>query len=164
MKNTIIILFLIISGCSNIEFVYAPQFEKNILKENTSAKITGDDANIIKNFLNTKISLSNTNPEFDLIINSKKEISNLVTNNNQTTTHYEIKHILSYQLYKINSKIDSCLIIEREETTKSDYVVKSDGYNFGSETNKKNVIKKNIESNVSVFLETVELKFSTKNC
>lgn len=166
MKIFLLILALIISGCSNIEFVYAPEAEKGILKNNTSLQVVGDDSESIKNILNKKISLNSTNPNFNLIINSKKEISNLVINNNQTTTHYEIKHTLLYRLFKTdsNSKIDLCMVAEKEERTKSDYVVKSDGYNFGSETNKNSVIEKNIETNISIFLEMIELNQPKNNC
>ena len=56
------------------------------------------------------------------------------------------------------------MIVENKQITKSDYFIKSEGYSFGSETNKKNVSKKIIEKNILNFLELIELNYSNQDC
>lgn len=164
MKIIFLLISFAISGCSNIEFVYNSNIQKSILKNETILEVSGDDLSIIKVFLKKHLKEINDYPKFKLVVNSNKETKNLVVNNNQTATHIEIKYTIEYTLYKLLKSKDECVIVENKQITKSDYFVKSEGYSFGSETNKKNASKKIIEKNLLNFLKLIELNYSNKDC
>lgn len=164
MKIIFLLISFAISGCSNIEFVYNSNIQKSILENETLLEVSGDDLSIIKVFLKKYLKAINDYPKFKLIINSNKKTKNLVVNNNQTATHIEIQYTINYTLYKLLKNKDECMIVENKQITKSDYFIKSEGYSFGSETNKKNVSKKIIEKNILNFLELIELNYSNQDC
>ena len=164
MKIIFLLISLTISGCSNIEFVYNTNIQKSILKNETLLEVSGDDLSIIKVFLKKHLKEISDYPKFKLVVNSNKETKNLVVNNNQTATHIEIQYTIEYTLYKLLKSKDECVIVENKQITKSDYFVKSEGYSFGSETNKKNASKKNIEKNLLNFLKLIELNYSNQDC
>lgn len=164
MKIIFLLTFFAIYGCSNIEFVYNTNLEKNILKNETLLEVRGDDLSIIRVFLNKHLKEIDDDPKFKLVVNSNKETKNLVVNNNQTATHIEIQYTIDYTLYKLLKNKGECLVMENKQVTKSDYFVKSEGYSFGSETNKKNASKKIIQKNILNFLKLVELNYLNKDC
>ena len=62
-------LFVLIIGCSNLEFVYNSSFQiMNKIKENTLLSISGDNRNIINSYLLNRIGKAGNNPAYALSI------------------------------------------------------------------------------------------------
>jgi len=155
MKPFFLIFFIFIGGCYNMQFVYDTSTPKNDLENNTKIEVVGDQNSIINIILTNKLKNNFSAPKYKLSVLSSKKTKNLVVKTNQTATHIEITYYIKYSLYKMLKDGGECLVVERGITTISDYKVKSEGYSFGSETEKNNVIKKILNSNFKQFLNEV---------
>lgn len=146
--SSIVLLFFLIS-CSNIEFVYDNQ-QEHFLFYKTNIITYGDDNALVKNQLEKFIKNPEGPIKYILTAISKKSSTNLVIEDDQTATQIESSIRIKYTL---TSQGGQCLIDEKEIITTLDYKVKSSGYNFGSDSSKKEVNKKNIKKNIKFYLD-----------
>lgn len=147
-KLSLITLLFLLLSCSNLQFVYDNQKE-NFLFLKTSIVAFGDDNVLIKRNLEEIIKKPNGTSEYVLTVNSKKNSSNLVIEDNQAATQIENSFTINY---KLTDPGGVCLFDQHQITTTLDYRVKSSGYNFGSDLSKKNINKKNINKNINSYL------------
>lgn len=161
IKLLVLIFFVLISGCTGFDFVYENYETDSFLKEKTLISVEGDDRSTIKTTLNNL--LKNTEDErlYKLEVISKKTLKNLVVESSQVATQIEISHNILYQL---KSAKKNCLIDSKEIKTKIDYTVKSEGYNFGSDSSKKEITKNNIATNINRYINYAINNLQYKTC
>ena len=164
MKIYQIILLMFVFGCSDMNFVYNTDtnIKELALNNNTILEVSGNEQSAVKVFLKKQIGETNQNAKYKLLLNLIKTEKNLVVNDNQTASRIEIIIKINYKLYDLKNK--NCLIIEKEVILSGDYIVKSEGYSFGTEESKRKTIKKLIENNISTFLNDKKLKENNPKC
>ena len=155
-------LFVLIIGCSNLEFVYNSSFQiMNKIKENTLLSISGDNRNIINSYLLNRIGKAGNNPAYALSIVSNGVIEAVVIGSDATASKFIIKHDLKYTLNNIS---ENCIIFEKKILTKNLYDAKSAGYNFGTDLAEKELSTKNLHSNIDQFINELSINYNNLKC
>ena len=130
MKKILCLLIcLVLSSCSNIEFVYDDYGdEPNPLYEKTSVKITGIDSAFINSYTSTLFG-NNKKETFNLFIEieEKKTKRSIETNQATSILRYELKF-----LYTLRLK-NGCVTYKKEILSFFSLTPKSSGYNYGTE-------------------------------
>ena len=153
----IFIILIILTGCSNLEYVYEKN-KKNPLFGSTVFVLSGDQNNVVSSQLN-KIIGKNNKDTYDLEVETTETIKNEVVGSDSATTKYNVSHALRYVL----KKKEGCIIFKNKITTMINYDSKSAGYNFGSDISKSKNIEINIGNNIRNFMKSLEL-LDLKNC
>lgn len=154
-------LFILIYACDGINFVYENYEVDNFLKEKTAIFVSGDEKIILKTELKNRLKNVVNKRSYELQAVSKKTLKNLVVENNQQATQVEISHKIQYYLKDTNN---DCIINSKEIITKIDYTIKSEGYNFGSASSKKEMTKNNIIKNITKYIEYAKNNLQYKAC
>ena len=84
-------LSIIITNCSNFEFVHDENIETNQLTNKTSVKIIGDNIPILKKELKEILGTSN-NMNYELNVSSKQETANIIKALDMTASLIQIKN------------------------------------------------------------------------
>ena len=157
-----LVLVLLLSSCSGLEFVYDNNNKKgNFLFLNTSVFAFGDDKILIKNRLEEILKKPSESQKYILTATSEKKTTNLIIEDDQTATQIENTFVIKYTLKDQESL---CLLDEKKITTSLDYRVKSSGYNFGSDLSKKNIVIKNINKNINSYMNYLLEKLTEIKC
>ena len=159
-KLSLTILFIIVAGCSKFEFVHDKNLMTNPLKNKTSVSVVGDNIPLLKTELKKTLGTSN-NIDFELNISSKEETTNIVKESNMTASLIQIKQTVVYEL-KLLEK--NCIIITKKISNSRKFDSKAEGYNFGSDLSKKEIIEDLIKENTRQFLSFITANFLILDC
>jgi len=160
IKSLFYISLFFLLNCSGYEFVYK-DFKSNPLINNVETRVVGDDKIYLTSYIRESISENKKDNEYILDIKSKKISENLIIQSDQTATEIQIIHNINYKLYK---KIGGCLIFDKKFRTKSTYKIKSSGYNFGTDTAKKQTTENNISNNINDFFTFINNNYKNIKC
>jgi len=160
MRN-IICIFLILTGCSDFEFIYDSSYLKSPLINLTKISISGDGAEQAKIYVDESIG-NNNNGEYFLSIIISKNTTVQKIETDSTASKFTIEHIMSYAL--INSKNNGCPLAKEIISTSTNYNAKSAGYDFGTDTSKKEAEYNNIIKNIDKFFIKLRNKNSELEC
>ena len=124
-------LFFLISGCSNIDFVYKENKNlTNPLYEKTNVSITGHEISFMNSY-GPMFFGNNIEDVFSLSINieQSKTKSSVETNQATSKLRYKLKFIYTLKLIQ-----EECAIFKKEVLSYFTVIPKSSGYNFGTDT------------------------------
>lgn len=158
-KIVVFIFFVLLSGCSNIVFLYDNETDQKD-KRVFNYKIIGDNKEIAKSYLANTFN-SNEDTSYLLSISISEKITAQKTELNSTVSKYQVKHTIKYILKNTEK---NCLVSEQTKTTLDSYDSKSSGYSFGSDSAKEQVIKNNIINNIDSFINTLDKKNTNYKC
>ena len=144
-----LLICVFILSCSNFEFVYKNVPDVNKIEGKTHLIINGDDTEIIYAYAVNKLKNNESDYIYELIIQSKKIIEAVVVEKDATASKFNIK--LDF-FYSLSNKNNNCLVLNKSFVTLSTYDSKSGGYSFGSDLSQKEVLTRNIHSNIDEFL------------
>ena len=161
IKIFLIVLVALTAGCRGFEFVYDKPPTIKSLENNTQFIVSGDDISIIKYQLNNVVGSSTSGGKFKLLVTSSKTSNNAVIKGNQAVSQITINHILNYNLQK---KDGGCIISEKKISSSSVYNLKSSGYSFGTDSEKKETVYYNVEKNINDFFQFLIHNYSNLNC
>ena len=155
-KKLIIFLFLFLSlsGCSKIQFVYDNAISSKLYK-NVSYSVVGDRSDIVKYSLSNYVDQNNEDPDFNIYVSTEETLQNLVIANNQTATQIQVEHKIDYTLKRL---FKNCEVLTMSISTTSIYIIKSSGYSFGTDLAKNTAIEESIDANIVSFLNQIERK------
>ena len=149
IKHCIILSFLFILSCGNIELVLNKD-QTNQIKNKVSLVSIGDESG---RFNKELYSYFNNTLDYEYILKTtfveKKE--NIIVKKNQVAE--KIDYTLSINYKVINKQID-CKVYENIIVTKFSYVPKSFGYNFGAERSLEKLYKGGIIKNIKTFIKS----------
>ena len=151
-KLLITILFIFITACSNIEFVYKEN--KNLINplyEKTDLSTSGLDANFINSYLPMFFG-ENKDDIFKLLINIEESKIKRSVETNQTTSklRYELRFIYTLILNKEN-----CVVFNKELLSSFSIIPKSSGYNYGTDASIEKKYELAIIENVNRFISII---------
>ncbi len=150
MKNFFsIFIFLIVTSCSNIQFVYTDKKNSlNPLFEKTNVVASGVDIVFI-NSLIPKFFGKNIEDNYKLLIeiDEKKIKRSVETNQTVSNLNYELR--FSYTLI---SKQKECIIYNKEILSNFSITPKSSGYNYGSDTSLEKKYELAVSDNFNQFI------------
>ena len=148
-------------GCQGFEYVYDKSPTIKSLENNAEVIISGDDTGIIKSKLKNVVGTSTSGAKFMLLVSSSKTSNNVVIKDTQIVSQIEINHIVNYSLQK---KDEGCVIAEAKISTVSTYNLKSSGYSFGTDSEKKETVYYNVEKNINDFFQFIIHNHPNLNC
>ena len=154
-----IFIFLILTSCSNIQFVYSDKKNNiNPLFENTNVVASGVDI-ISINYLIPKFFGKNIGEKYKLLIeiDEKKIKRSVETNQTVSNLNYELRFN-----YTLILKQKECIIYNKEILSNFSITPKSSGYNYGSDTSLEKKYELAVSDNFNQFISFItELDFNT---
>ena len=159
-KFSVVLFFIILTSCSKFEFVHDKSLKTNPLINNTSIYVGGDNIPILKTKLKENLGVPN-NLNFQLSVSSKEETINIVKESNMTASVIQIKQSLVYELKLIEK---NCIIVKKEISNSRKFNSKSEGYNFGSDLSKKEIIESLIEENLRQYISYIATNYIVLEC
>ncbi len=160
MKNIITaLIFLSLTSCSSIEFVYDEDKNLNPLYEKTKVNISGQD--IV--FMNSYIPMffgENIEEKYNLSIKiDEKKIKRSVEKNQAVSNlDYELK--FTYIL--INNEQD-CIVYDQEILSSFSISPKSSGYNYGTDASLEKKYELVVNDNLNQFISFI-IGLNLSNC
>tara|TARA_B100000886_G_C20097344_1_gene356386 strand:+ start:6 stop:491 length:486 start_codon:yes stop_codon:yes gene_type:complete len=150
MKNILlIIIFLFISSCSGIEFVYKEKDNIiNPLYEKTKVSTSGVNINFINSYLPMLFG-QNSEDLFDLSIKIDEKKTKISVETNQATSN--LRYELRFK-YTLISKENNCVTYEKELLSYFSIIPKSSGYNYGSDTSLEKKYELAVTENLNQFI------------
>ena len=151
-KSLITLLFVFITACSNIEFVYKEN--KNLINplyEKTDLSTSGLDLNFINSYLPMFFG-ENKEDIFKLLIDIEENKIKRSVETNQTTSKlgYELRFIYTLILNKEN-----CVAFNKELLSSFSIIPKSSGYNYGTDASIEKKYELAIIENVNRFISII---------
>ena len=162
MKNFILLILMLCSlpACSNIEFSYNKDELNNQLYNKTNIIITGDEIPFLNTIVLSKIGTSQ-NGLFDLEIDISEKKTKMTIKTNQVTTRIDYEIAINYIL---RNQAKNCTLLTKKQYSRFSFIPKSEGYNFGSDKFLETLYKRNVENNISQFLDSLEKQIEKKKC
>lgn len=159
MKKILLFLFFL-GSCSNFDFVHenSNQF---LLNKKTLISVSGDNTDQAKIFLNNLLGDIESNPNYLLSLNIKKNVSKLVLETSSVATKYTIIHSVNYSLLDV---FQDCVVFVFNESTSINYDSKSEGYSFGSDRAKIDAEIENLRMNISNFFINLNIHNPQLKC
>ncbi|MDC3075417.1 hypothetical protein OA855_03215 [Pelagibacteraceae bacterium] len=150
MKNILlIIIFLFISSCNGIEFVYKEKTHViNPLYEKTKVSTSGVDINFINSYLPMLFG-QNSEDLFNLSIKIDEKKTKISVEKNQATSN--LRYELRFK-YTLISKENNCITYEKELLSYFSIIPKSSGYNYGSDTSLEKKYELAVTENLNQFI------------
>ena len=151
-KLLITILFILITACSNIEFVYKENKTLiNPLYEKTDLSTSGLDANFINSYLPMFFG-ENKDDIFKLLINIEESKIKRSVETNQTTSklRYELRFI-----YTLILNEENCVVFNKELLSSFSIIPKSSGYNYGTDASIEKKYELAIIENLNRFISII---------
>mgnify|MGYP001338782511 CR=1 FL=1 len=148
-KIFLILIFLIISSCNNIEFVYQDnKTDTNPLYGKTKIETSGMDITFIKSYVPSLFGKTD-NEVFKLLIEIKEKKTKRSVETNQATSNlnYELKFI-----YTLRSDELNCVIYTKEILSNFAIIPKSSGYNFGTDSSLERKYELAVTENLNQFV------------
>ncbi len=159
-KLSFALLFVIVMGCSKFELVHDKSLKINPLKNKTSVYVVGDNISVLKTEAKQALGVLN-NKDFELSISSKEEMVNIVKELNMTASLIEIKYSVVYELKLIQK---NCVIVTKKITNSRRFDSRSEGYNFGSDLSKKEIVESLVKENFKKYLNFITTNFLILDC
>lgn len=150
MKNILlIIIFLFISSCNGIEFVYKEKTHViNPLYEKTKVSTSGVDINFINSYLPMLFG-QNSEDLFNLSIKIDEKKTKISVEKNQAVSN--LRYELRFK-YTLISKENNCITYEKELLSYFSIIPKSSGYNYGSDTSLEKKYELAVTENLNQFI------------
>ena len=150
MKNILlIIIFLFISSCNGIEFVYKEKTHViNPLYEKTKVSTSGVDINFINSYLPMLFG-QNSEDLFNLSIKIDEKKTKISVEKNQAASN--LRYELRFK-YTLISKENNCITYEKELLSYFSIIPKSSGYNYGSDTSLEKKYELAVTENLNQFI------------
>ncbi len=148
-KIFLILIFLIVSSCNSIEFVYQNnKTDTNPLYGKTKIETSGTDITFIKSYVPSLFGETN-NEVFNLLIEIKEKKTKRSVETNQATSNlnYELKFI-----YTLKSDELNCIIYTKEILSNFSIIPKSSGYNFGTDSSLEKKYELAVTENLNQFV------------
>ena len=153
MKKIICIsIFLFLTSCSGVDFVYKDK--KNIINplyEKTNIDISGTELVFINTYLPMLFGENKFN-EFNLFINIKEKKTKTSVEKNQATSN--LMYELRFQ-YSLFSNTKECKTYEKEVLSNFSIIPKSGGYNYGTDASLEKKYELAITENLNQFISVV---------
>ena len=151
-KSFTVILFIFITACSNIEFVYKEN--KNLINplyEKTDLNTSGLDVNFINSYIPMFFG-ENKEDIFKLLINIEENKIKRSVETNQATSklRYELRFIYTLILNKEN-----CVTFNKELLSSFSIIPKSSGYNYGTDASLEKKYELAITENLNRFVSII---------
>ena len=151
-KSLITILFVFITACSNIEFVYKEN--KNLINplyEKTDLSTSGLDLNFINSYLPMFFGENKKNI-FKLLIDIEENKIKRSVETNQTTSklRYELRFI-----YTLILNNENCVAFNKELLSSFSIIPKSSGYNYGTDASIEKKYELAITENLNRFISII---------
>ena len=161
-KFTLLFLFLcFLSACSNIiDFTYNEDELNNQFYNKTNIKISGDEIPFLNTFVLSKFGTTKNGP-LDLGINISE------TKTKMTIKEHQVSARIDYEIkinYILKNQAKKCTILTNKYYSRFSFIPKSEGYNFGSDKFLETLYKRNLENNISQFLDSLEKNIEKKKC
>ena len=150
MKNIFILIFFIyISSCSDIEFIYKEN--KNLVNPlygKTKINVSGEELNFVRSYLamyfgDKKEDLYN----LSIKIEEKKTKRSVETNQATSNLRYELRFI-----YSLESNQNNCVTYEKELLSYFSILPKSSGYNYGTDSSLEKKYELAVSENLNRFV------------
>jgi len=151
-KLLITILFIFITACSNIEFVYKENKTLiNPLYEKTDLSTSGLDVNFINSYLPMFFG-ENKEDIFKLLINIEENKIKRSVETNQATSklRYELRFI-----YTLILNEENCVVFNKELLSSFSIIPKSSGYNYGTDASIEKKYELAIIENLNRFISII---------
>jgi len=151
-KLLITIIFIFITACSNIEFVYKEN--KNLINplyEKTDLSTSGLDVNFINSYLPMFFG-ENKEDIFKLLINIEENKIKRSVETNQATSklRYELRFI-----YTLILNEENCVVFNKELLSSFSIIPKSSGYNYGTDASIEKKYELAIIENLNRFISII---------
>jgi len=151
-KSLITLLFVFITACSNIEFVYKEN--KNLINplyEKTELSTSGLDLNFINSYLPMFFGENKENI-FKLLIDIEENKIKRSVETNQTTSklRYELRFI-----YTLILNNENCVAFNKELLSSFSIIPKSSGYNYGTDASIEKKYELAITENLNRFISII---------
>ena len=155
----IVLVFLILCACNNIELVLKDTNTINPYKDKTSIIF---DESILPEVAFEFMSLigNQKKGEYILRVSFSEKKENIIVKKNQVAEKIDYEILINYRVFKKNN---GCEIIRKNITTRFSFVPKSFGYNFGTERSFKKLYKSSVRKNIDIFLAVSPTK-NQLNC
>ena len=85
----------------------------------------------------------------------------MIIKTNQVSTKIDHEIAINYILKNQSKK---CTILIKKQYSRFSFIPKSEGYNFGSDKFLESLYKRNVENNISQFLDSLEKQIEKKKC
>ena len=150
MKNIFILIFFIyLSSCSDIEFIYKEN--KNLVNPlygKTKINVSGEELNFVRSYLamyfgDKKEDLYN----LSIKIEEKKTKRSVETNQATSNLRYELRFI-----YSLVSNQNNCVTYEKELLSYFSILPKSSGYNYGTDSSLEKKYELAVSENLNRFV------------
>ena len=155
-----IVFLLLLTSCSNINFLLETKKGSGYLKNNTTVYIDGGENPILKEVLFLRLG-ETVNKKFVLKVTANETQTKRSVNKNQVAQKIDYKIKINYSLSDNKNK---CPNVEKTQTSGFSYTPKSAGYNFASDVLLKNLLEEAISSNLNSFMSFVDNKLQSYNC
>ena len=151
-KIFFITIFIFITSCGDIDFVYKEQ--KNLINplyEKTEVKTSGFNINFMNSYLPLFFG-DNKEDHFNLLINIEQNKTKRSVETNQAVSklRYELKFI-----YTLFLKEKNCIAFNKELISYFSIIPKSSGYNYGTDTSLEKKYELAITENISRFVSII---------
>ena len=155
-----LIVFFLLTSCSNIHFILDTKNSSNFLKNKTSFYVSGWDNLILNYILFSKIG-SVDEKRFLLTAQVNEKITKRSISENQVAQKIDYKITINY---KLNDTKNKCPEIKNKQISKFSFTPKYSGYNFASDVLLKNLYKEVILSNVNNFITFSNNELKSSKC
>ena len=158
-----VLLFLLLwfsSACSDIGFVYNEDELNNQLYNKTNIKITGDEIPFLNTIVVSKFGTSQNGP-LDLEIDISEKKTKMTIKKNQVSARINYEIAINYILI---NQANKCMLLTKKQYSRFSFTPKAGGYNFGSDKFLESLYKRNVENNISQFLDSLEKQIEKKKC
>ncbi len=155
-----VFILLLISSCSNINFLVGEKSGSNLLKNKTAIYIDGWDKPVLKEVLFLRFGKV-IDKKFILTARVDEKQTKRAVSENQVAQKIDYKIKVDYLLSDVTKK---CPSIEKQQTSSFSFTPKSSGYNFASDVLLQNLFEEAILSNVNTFISFANSRLKTYSC
>lgn len=151
-KFIILIIIIFLFSCTNIEFVYEKDEKyENPIYQKTAFQISGLNIPSMSTNLLKYYGVSN-NPSYYLrvYINEDKTRRSVQLNQAVSKVDYELKFN-----YVLESKLNNCIVYEKDIYSTFSFVPKSSGYNYGSDQSLEKMYEMASNHSIEQFINTI---------
>jgi len=153
-------LFVFISCCSGVDFVFKDGDLSNFIINKTAYSVSGEKKDIINKHLIYYFGTSQT-PEFSLSLSFTEKVTKKSIEKNQVASKFDYEIFIDYAL-KNNTK--NCIMLKFKNSSRFTFVPKSSGYNFASDKSLEKLYDLSIEKNIYKFISKLADVSEKKDC
>ena len=154
-KLLIIVVFIFISSCSNMDFTYKNNGNlTNPMYQKTNVTTSGVNLVYINSYIPTVFG-ENKDNNYNLIIEIEEKKTKSSVEKNQATSNLRYELRFKYTLVLIEQ---NCVTYEKEIVSYFSIIPKSEGYNYGTDASLEKKYELVIVDNLSQFISFVSAK------